>query len=115
MVAATVERLVGWIFLSTMPAFPGGPPAEMAVSDWNKVLTTNLKRVVAAQPAYPHMKHVGGGKIIGISSMYSIFGGATGQAYGTSKGGIVQLTESLAVAWAPDNIQVNAIFRAGLI
>jgi 2-deoxy-D-gluconate 3-dehydrogenase len=55
------------------------------------------------------MKRVGGGKIISISSMYSIFGGATAQAYGTSKGGIVQLTKSLAVAWAPDNIQVNAI------
>lgn len=41
--------------------------------------------------------------------MLSIFGGAKLAAYGSSKGGIVQLTRSLAVAWAPENIQVNAI------
>ena len=41
--------------------------------------------------------------------MTSLFGGAKLAPYGTSKGGIVQLTRSLAVAWAPDNIQVNAI------
>jgi len=41
--------------------------------------------------------------------MTSIFGGAKLLPYGASKGGIVQLTRSLAVAWAPDNIQVNAI------
>ena len=55
------------------------------------------------------MKSAGGGKIINIGSMTSIFGGAKLAAYGTSKGGIVQLTRSLAAAWAPDNIQVNAI------
>jgi 2-deoxy-D-gluconate 3-dehydrogenase len=55
------------------------------------------------------MKRVGGGKIINIGSMTSIFGGAKVAPYGSSKGGIVQLTRNLAVAWAPDNIQVNAI------
>jgi 2-deoxy-D-gluconate 3-dehydrogenase len=55
------------------------------------------------------MKSAGGGKIICIGSMYSIFGGHFTAPYGASKGGIVQLTRSLAVAWAADNIQVNAI------
>ena len=41
--------------------------------------------------------------------MYSIFGGAKVIPYATSKGGIVQMTKSLAIAWAPDNIQVNAM------
>ena len=111
MVAATVERLGRLdILVNNAGIYLGGPPAEMALADWNKVLTTNLTSAfIAAQAAYSHMKRVGGGKIISISSMYSIFGGATAQAYGTSKGGIVQLTKSLAVAWAPDNIQVNAI------
>jgi 2-deoxy-D-gluconate 3-dehydrogenase len=55
------------------------------------------------------MKGAGGGKIINIGSMTSILGGAKLAPYGASKGGIVQLTLSLAVAWAADNIQVNAI------
>jgi 2-deoxy-D-gluconate 3-dehydrogenase len=55
------------------------------------------------------MKEVGGGKIINIGSMTSLFGGDKLMAYGTSKGGIVAMTRALAVAWAMDNIQVNAI------
>jgi 2-deoxy-D-gluconate 3-dehydrogenase len=41
--------------------------------------------------------------------MLSIFGASFAPAYGACKGGIVQLTRSLAVAWAKDNIQVNAV------
>ena len=55
------------------------------------------------------MKRAGGGKIINIGSMMSIFGASFAPAYGASKGGIVQLTKSLAMAWAKDNIQVNAV------
>jgi 2-deoxy-D-gluconate 3-dehydrogenase len=55
------------------------------------------------------MKSGGSGKIICIGSMYSIFGGVMSTAYGASKGGVISLVRSLAVAWAPDNIQVNAI------
>ena len=56
------------------------------------------------------MKERGGGKIINIGSMFSIFGGGgSGAPYSASKGGLVQLSKSLAVAWAKDNIQSNAI------
>ena len=55
------------------------------------------------------MKAAGGGKIINIGSMMSIFGASFAPAYAASKGGIVQLTRSCASAWAADNIQVNAI------
>jgi NAD(P)-dependent dehydrogenase (short-subunit alcohol dehydrogenase family) len=55
------------------------------------------------------MKATGGGKIINIGSMMSIFGASFAPAYAASKGGIVQFTRSCAVAWAPDNIQANAI------
>jgi len=41
--------------------------------------------------------------------MYSIFGGARVTSYSASKGGIVQLSKALAVAWAPHNIQVNTL------
>ena len=65
---------------------------------------------MSCKAIYPHFKAQGGGKIICIGSMYSIFGGGgSGVPYSSSKGGIVQLAKSFAVAWAGDNIQSNAI------
>lgn len=86
------------------------PAQDLPVQEWRQVLETNLTAAfLCAQAAYPHLKRAGGGKIINIGSMMSLFGAAYAPAYGASKGGIVQLTKSLAVAWAPDNIQVNAV------
>ncbi len=51
----------------------------------------------------------GGGKIINIGSMTSIFGASFAAPYSATKGGIVQFTKAMAVAWAKDNIQANAI------
>jgi 2-deoxy-D-gluconate 3-dehydrogenase len=55
------------------------------------------------------MVEAGGGKIINIGSMMSIFGASFTTPYAASKGGIVQMTRALATAWAKDNIQVNAV------
>lgn len=88
----------------------GKRPEEMTVSEWNTVLATNLTSAfIAAQAAHPKMKAQARGKIINIGSMYSLFGGSYVAAYSASKGGIVQLTKSLATTWAADNIQVNAV------
>ena len=85
-------------------------PQDYAVADWEEVLNINLRSAfLCSQAAYPAMKAAGGGKIINTASMTSWFSGAKLLLYATSKGGILQLTRSLAVAWAPDNIQVNAI------
>jgi 2-deoxy-D-gluconate 3-dehydrogenase len=85
-------------------------PEEYTLAEWREVLDTNLTSAfVCSQVAYPAMTKAGGGKIINIGSMLSIFGGAKLAPYGASKGGVVQLTRSLASAWAKDNIQVNAI------
>jgi 2-deoxy-D-gluconate 3-dehydrogenase len=85
-------------------------PQDYALEEWREVLDTNLTSAfVAAQAAYPHMKRAGGGKIVNIGSMMSLFGASFAAPYGASKGGIVQLTRSLATAWAKDNIQVNAV------
>jgi len=86
------------------------PVQQLALAEWNRVMETNLTSAfLCSRAAYPHMQAAGGGKIINIGSMMSLFGATFAPVYGASKGGIVQLTKSLAVAWAPDNIQVNAI------
>ena len=86
------------------------PPEEYSIEEWRLVLDTNLTSAfVAAQAAYPHMKRAGGGKVVNIGSMMSIFGASFVAPYGASKGGIVQLTRALACAWAKENIQVNAV------
>ncbi len=86
------------------------PPQDYAIAEWQAVLDINLTGAFAcAQAAYAPMKQGGGGKIINIGSMYSIFGAAYAAAYAASKGGLVQMTKSLANAWAMDNIQVNAV------
>ena len=86
------------------------PAQDLSLEEWRQVLDTNLTSAfLCSRSAYPHMKRAGAGKIINIGSMLSIFGAAFAPAYGASKGGIVQLTKSLATGWAKDNIQVNAV------
>ncbi|MEO0671988.1 MAG: glucose 1-dehydrogenase [Pseudomonadota bacterium] len=86
------------------------PPQDFTADEWQRVLDVNLNGpFFAAQAAYPHMKAVGGGKVITTGSMASILGIPKAAAYSATKGGIVQMTRVLATAWAADNIQANAI------
>jgi 2-deoxy-D-gluconate 3-dehydrogenase len=86
-------------------------PEEITAAEWDTVLDVNLRAAfLSSRAVYPHFKARGGGKIICIGSMFSIFGGGgSGAPYASSKGGVVQLAKSFAVAWAPDNIQSNVI------
>ncbi|HEX9915664.1 MAG TPA: glucose 1-dehydrogenase [Candidatus Bathyarchaeia archaeon] len=85
-------------------------PQDLSSAEYDEVLEVNLRSAfLCSKAVYPAMKEAGGGKIINIGSMTSLFGGGKLMAYGASKGGIVAMTRALAVAWAPDNIQVNAI------
>ena len=85
-------------------------PEDITNKDWQYIMDLNLNSVYwLSKEVYPHMKSQGSGKIINIGSMYSIFGSGVVPSYSTTKGGIVQLTKSLAVGWAKDNINVNAI------
>ena len=86
------------------------PPHTLDIEEWDRVIKTNLTSAfLCSQAVYPAMKAAGGGKIINIGSMMSIFGASFAPAYAASKGGIVQFTRSCAVAWAADNIQANAV------
>jgi 2-deoxy-D-gluconate 3-dehydrogenase len=85
-------------------------PHEMTLDEWREVMDINLTSAfLLSKAVYPTLKAAGGGKIINIGSMTSIFGAGFAPAYTASKGGVVQLTKSQAQAWAKDNIQVNAI------
>jgi 2-deoxy-D-gluconate 3-dehydrogenase len=85
-------------------------PQALDLEEWDSVIRTNLTSAfLCSQAVYPAMKAAGGGKIINIGSMMSIFGASFAPAYAASKGGIVQFTRSCAVAWAADNIQANAV------
>ena len=85
------------------------PPQDFSVEEWDNIQNTNVRSVfLCSQAVYPLMKGKGG-KIINTGSLTSLVGSARTSPYATSKAGVLQLTRSLAVAWAPDNIQVNAI------
>ncbi len=71
----------------------------------NVNLTGTMRCCVAAYP----LLRSRGGAIVNIGSIYSIFGSAVVPGYSASKGGVVQLTKSLAVAWGSEGIRVNAI------
>jgi len=86
------------------------PPQDYSSAEWHQIVDTNLTSVFeCCQAAYPEMKRRGGGKIVTIGSMTSIFGFDVGPVYAATKGAVVQLTKSLGAAWAKDNIQVNSI------
>lgn len=71
----------------------------------NVNLTGTMRMCMAARPALLKAR----GAIVNVGSLLSFLGGANVPAYTASKGGIAQLTKSLAVAWAADGIRVNAV------
>ena len=86
------------------------PAHELGTADWHEVVDTNLTSAfLCSKAVYPAMQRNGGGKIISIGSMMSIFAASFAPAYAASKAGIVQFTKSIACAWARDNIQANAV------
>lgn len=75
---------------------------------FSHVLDVNLTGSFRCAEAF-HNAMKDGGRIVNVASMYSRFGSPRNPAYGASKAGIEQLTKSLAIAWAPDGIRVNAV------
>ena len=111
LVAATVEQFGRLDILVTAA---GGilrqPAVTVTETDWDALMGVNLKAMFfSCQAAARVMIPQGGGKIINIASLGSTVGNSSSVVYGASKGGVAQLTKSLALEWAPHNIQVNAI------
>ena len=82
---------------------------EMATDFFQNVVDVNLHGTFRTALAFhPHLK-ARKGSLINIASMYASFGSPKNPAYGASKAAVVQLTKSLAIAWAGDGIRVNAV------
>ena len=82
---------------------------EFKLETFQRVVDVNLIGAMRVCNAAHSKLAVRSGSIVNVASMLSFFGGGQVPAYSASKGGIVQLTKSLAIAWARDGIRVNAI------
>lgn len=74
-----------------------------------KVIAVNLTGAMRVASAARPLLEQTRGSVVNVASMLSFFGGGLVPAYSASKGGIVQLTKSLAIAWAPSGVRVNAV------
>ncbi len=79
------------------------------MEDYRRVIEVNLLGAMNCCEAFHPALEAARGNVVNLSSIVARLGTRGNPAYGTSKGGIEQLTRSLAVAWAPDGIRVNAI------
>jgi len=86
------------------------PALDITPSDWDAVLSVNLRGAFFLAQAAAHvMAPRGSGKIINVASMFGLVGGTDRAAYATSKAGLIGLTRCLGLEWARFGIQVNAV------
>lgn len=85
-------------------------PADVTLEEWNKVIGVNQTGIFLVNKyVIPHMIKNGGGSIVNTSSMYGLVGAPNSFAYTASKGAINQMTRTLSLAYAENNIRVNAV------
>ncbi|MEC9002383.1 MAG: SDR family oxidoreductase [Planctomycetota bacterium] len=82
---------------------------EFSLAGFQQVVDINLTGTMRMCTACFPLLQQQGGCVLNIASMLSYFGSGHAPGYSSSKGGVVQLTRSLAIAWAPDQVRVNAL------
>lgn len=86
------------------------PAVTVTEEDWETILNVNLRSAYfLSQAVHPVMAAQGGGKIINIGSVTNTYALDGVTVYGATKAGLAQVTRTMAIEWAPDNIQVNMI------
>ena len=107
-----VESALGPVSILVNNAAIGvfGGVLDLSEEDWDRVIEIDLTSCfLLSKYAAQSMTQRGAGKIINLASTYSLSGSSWATSYSAAKGGIMQLTKSLAIELAPHNIQVNAI------
>lgn len=107
-----IEKFGHIDFLVANAGIGGGPNKahEVSVDEWNKVIGVNQTGIFLMNKyVISEMLKNGGGAIVNTSSMYGLVGTTMSFAYSASKGAINQMTRSLALTYARDNIRVNAV------
>lgn len=107
-----IEKFGHIDYLVANAGIGGGPNKahEVSVDEWNKVIGVNQTGIFLMNKyVIGEMLKTGGGAIVNTSSMYGLVGTTMSFAYSASKGAINQMTRSLALTYARDNIRVNAI------
>ena len=82
---------------------------EHEMEGFDRVLEVNLSGTMRMCTACRPLLELSRGCVLNLASMLSLFGSAAQPGYSASKGGVAQLTKSLAAAWAPKGVRVNAI------
>lgn len=86
------------------------PIAQVTEDDFDTITQVNLRSIFfLCQAAHPIMQKQGGGKIVNVGSLTSSAALATTSVYGATKAAVAQMTKTMAVEWATDNIQVNCL------
>jgi NAD(P)-dependent dehydrogenase (short-subunit alcohol dehydrogenase family) len=110
--AASIDRLAGGLDRLDILVNAAGiirRSAEYDLETFAQVVDVNLTGTMRLCSACRPLLAERGGAIVNVASMLSFFGAGLAPAYSASKGGIAQLTKSLAIAWASEGIRVNAI------
>lgn len=83
---------------------------QITDAEWRRGIDTNLSsQFYACRAVVPHMVRQNRGKIINVASGYGLRGGKHNYMYACAKGGVIQLTRSMALTYAQNNIQTNCI------
>ena len=107
-----IEKFGHIDYLVANAGIGGGPNKahEVSLEEWNKVVAVNQTGIFLANKyVIAEMLKNGGGSIVNTSSMYGLVGTTMSFAYSATKGAINQMTRSLALTYARDNIRVNAV------
>ena len=102
------------ILVNNAGVYPFRPADQITPEDWDKVLGINLKGTfLYARAAASRMKEHGG-SIVNIASIDAVHPTGALAHYDASKGGVLMLTKSLALEWAPFGIRVNTVLPGGI-
>ncbi|MBE1446636.1 SDR family NAD(P)-dependent oxidoreductase [Paenibacillus sp. OAS669] len=109
----TIERSWGIPSVLINNAGVGGPYHaidQVSEEEWDWIMNTNIKSMfLFCKYLLPRMKEAGYGRIVNLSSIFGVLGGAQSVAYSTSKHAIIGFTKSIAAEWGPYGITCNAL------